>query len=55
MLIKQQKRENLPLLLVNFNFCNINNKKKIFNLHSEEYAGFLLIWWRYTLYVAFHF
>ncbi len=35
MLIKQQKRENLLLLWLN-HFCNLNKKKYIFNLPSEE-------------------
>ncbi len=40
MLIKQQKKENLPLLLVDFKFCNFNKKENIFNLHLEEHLVF---------------
>ncbi len=48
MLIKQQKREHLSLLL---NICNFNKNKYIFNLHSEEYAVFLIH--LFTLYNIF--
>ncbi len=49
MLIKQQKRENLSLLLTK------SPLKYIFNLHSEEYSVFFLIRLLYTMYVAFLF